>query len=393
MATLASARRRTTQPPAARPVLEIDAGASEGLITTGNHSALKVFVTRVAKACTTTVRTRSRRRDVIVAPALRSSAGLIAVAAVVLSACATSNAPAGSRGAAADKGRTLATSTQVLEAVKAAQSVDDVPSSVGFLTNADWPDVSRHFDCHSVDDVPANVVDPNRTVFGECASGADHGTKLMVTFGDSRAGMWGAALEDIAAKNGYQLRSFHMGNCPILDLHFFSYEKRAPDEDCYQFRQSAIAAIRKLHPDLLLVTSFSTHMLVDLSQPTAEQWQKGWESTLRELTQPGTRLAMFGDIPDWDKDGSDCLAGHPFAVQKCSVPKSQGLPSGNLDAEQAAASDTGALYIPTMPWVCADRCESVIAHIRVYQDRFHFTNSYTRYLTGAVDEALRSALT
>jgi hypothetical protein len=102
---------------------------------------------------------------------------------------------------------------------------------------------------------------------------------------------------------------------------------------------------------------------------------------------------MFGDIPDWDKDGSDCLAGHPFAVQKCSVPKSQGLPSGNLDAEQAAASDTGALYIPTMPWVCADRCESVIAHIRVYQDRFHFTNSYTRYLTGAVDEALRSALT
>jgi len=392
MATLDSAKRRTPQPPAARPVLEIDAGASEGLITTGNYSALKVFMTRVARACTTTVRTRSRRRGVIVAPALRSSAGLIAVAAVVLSACSTSNAPAGPQGASADTGRTFATSTQVLEAVKAAQSVADVPSSVGFLTNADWPNVTRQFDCHSVDDVPANVVDPTRTVFGECASGADHGTKLMVTFGDSRAGMWGAALEDIAAKNGYKLRSFHMGNCPVLDLHFFAYEKRAPDEDCYQFHQSAIAAIRKLHPDLVLVTSFSTHMLVDLSQPTADQWQKGWESTLRELTQPGTRLAMFGDIPEWDKDGSRCLAGHPIAVQKCSVPKAEGLPSGNLDAERAAASAAGALYIPTMPWVCADRCEPVIADIRVYQDRFHFTDSYAKYLTGAVGEALQPAL-
>ncbi len=315
------------------------------------------------------------------------------LAAIVLSACATSKAPAGPQPASADTGRTFATSAQVLEAVKAAQSINDVPSSVGFLTNADWPDVTRQFDCHSVDDVPANVVDPTRTVFGECASGAEHGTKLMVTFGDSRAGMWGAALEDIAAKNGYKLRSFHMGNCPVLDLHFFGYEKRTPDEDCYQFHQSAIAAIRKLHPDLVMVTSFSTHMLVDLSQPTADQWEKGWESTLRELTQPGTRLVMFGDIPDWEKDDAHCLAGHVMAVQKCSVPKSKGLPSGNLDAERAATSAAGALYIPTVQWVCADRCEPVIADRRVYQDRFHFTNSYTKYLTGAVDQALRPALT
>ena len=356
-----------------------------------NYCAPKLFMTRTANTCTTTIRTLSQRCGVIVTPALRSSAGLIAVAAVVLSAC--SDAPTVPPGASADPGRTFATTAQVLEAVKAAQNIDDLPSSVGFLTKADWPMAQGQFDCHSVGDVPANVVDPTRTVFGECASGAEHGTKLMVTFGDSRAGMWGAALEDIAAKNGYKLRSFHMGNCPPLDLHFFGYEKREPDEDCYQFRQSAIAAIRNLHPDLVIVTSFSTHMLEDRTQPTAAEWQKGWESTLKELTQPGTRLAMFGDIPDWEKDDPHCLAGHVMAVQKCSVPKSAGLPSGNLDGERAAASATGALYIPTLPWVCADRCEPVIADIRVYQDRFHFTNSYTKYLTGAVDEALRPALT
>jgi hypothetical protein len=360
-------------------------------VTTRTYCALRVFSTRIAKARTTTIRTRWRHRGVIVTPALRSSAGMIAVAAVVLSACSTSNGPAAPHGASADPERTFATTAQVLGAVKAAQGINDLPSSVGFLTKEDWPMVKEHFDCHEVD-APANITDPKRSEFGQCAAGAEHGTKLMVTYGDSRAGMWGAALETIAAKNGYKLRSFHMGNCPPLDLHFFEYETRTPDVDCDQFNQSAIAAIRNLHPDLVIVSSFSTHMLADGSQPTAAQWQKGLESNLRQLSQPGTRLVMFGDIPDWENDGARCLAGHVMAVQKCSVPLSAGMPSGNLGAEQAAALATGALYIPTVPWVCADRCEPVIADIRVYQDRFHFTDSYTVYLTGAVDEALKPVL-
>ncbi len=363
-----------------------------------NCCALGVFMTRLANACATTGRTRSRHRGVIATSALRSSAGIIAVAAIVLSACSTSHAPAAPQGASGNAGRTFATTAQVLEAVKASQNITDLPDSVGvFLTKADWPMATGHFDCHEVDPhevgLPANILDPSISEFGQCAAGAEHGTKLMVTFGDSRAGMWGAALEDIAAKNGYKLRTFHMGDCPPLDLHFFSYEKHAPDVDCSQFRQRAIAAIRNLHPDLVITTSFSTHVLADGSQPTAAQWQQGLESTLRELTQPGTRLVMFGDIPDWEQDDAHCLAGHTMAVQKCSVPISEGTPSGNLGAEQAAASAAGALYIPTLPWVCADRCEPVIADIRVYQDRFHLTNTYTVYLTGAVGEALQPALT
>ena len=170
-----------------------------------------------------------------------------------------------------------------------------------------------------------------------------------------------------------------------------SYETHAPNDECYQFRRSAIAAIRNLHPDLVITTSVSTQMLADGSQPTAAQWQQGWASTFRELTQPGTRLAMFGDIPDWEKDDARCLAGHVMAVQECSVPIAEARPA-NLDAEQAAASAAGALYIPTLPWVCAVRCEPVIADIRVYNERFNFSKSYVVYLTGAVGATLRPAL-
>jgi hypothetical protein len=359
----------------------------------------ELIMTMLTKTGTTMVRSHRRRRDVVVTRASRYSAAVIAASAVVLSACAQSNAPAAPQGAPTNPGRTFATTAQVLEAVKAAQSVNVLPSSVAASLSAastaeDQAKATARFDCQQIAP-PANFVDFSKSEswheFGQCATGAEHGTKVMVVYGESRAPMWAAALEGVAAENGYKLRTFYMNGCPALDLRFMSYQTHAPNDECYQFHESAIAAIRNLHPDLVITTSYSTQMLADGSQPTAAQWQEGWASTFRELAQPGTRFAMLGDIPTWENDDARCLAAHDSAVQGCSVPISEAK-SENLDAEQAAASAAGALYIPTLPWACTDRCEPVIADMRVYGNRFHFSKAYAVYLTGAVGEALRPAL-
>ena len=53
---------------------------------------------------------------------------------------------------------------------------------------------------------------PPSTRFGACAYGDQSpNAKLMVIFGDSHATMWAAALEGVAAKNGYRLRVFSLG--------------------------------------------------------------------------------------------------------------------------------------------------------------------------------------
>ncbi len=300
---------------------------------------------------------------------------------------------------ATNPSRTVATRAQVLEAVKAAHSINVLPGSVAASlptasTPADQAKATGRFDCQKIA-LPANFVDFSKSElgheFGQCAAGDEHGTKLMVIYGESRAAMWGAALEGVAAKNGYKLRTFYMNGCPALDLHFMSYQTHAPNDECYQFHESATAAIRNLHPDLVITTSYSTQMLADGSQPTAAQWQEGWESTFGQLAQPGTRFAMLGDLPTWEKDDARCLAAHASAVQRCAVPITKAK-SENLEAEQAAASAAGALYIPSLPWVCTDRCEPVIADMRVYSNRFHFSKAYAVYLTGAVAEALRPAL-
>jgi hypothetical protein len=283
---------------------------------------------------------------------------------------------------------TDATGAQVLDAVKAAECVTDVPDSVAAsLTKTEKAAPKNAFECHEVDN-PARA-----GLYGQCAFGDKNGTKLMVIYGDSRAEMWAATLEGVAAKYGWKLRVFSLGGCPIPDLQFFSQQTQAPNENCDKYHEAAPAAIRELHPDLVITTSLAwlgIH-LADGSNPTASQWQQGLGSTFSKLAQPGTRLAMIGSIPDATVLNPTCLAAHLAAVQKCAVAVHSAAPNG-LDAEQAAASAAGALYVPAMPWVCADRCEPFIAGIRVFNEDKHFTQSYAIYLTGALGEALQPVL-
>src|SRR5271167_3518975 len=179
------------------------------------------------KSSTNMVGSHRRQRKVVITRALRYSAGIIAAVAVVLTVWPTSKGPA-PQGAPTNPSGTLATTAQVLEAVKAAQSIKVLPNSVAAsLTQMDLAQATGRFDCHEFA-LPANFVDFSKSElghgFGQCASGAEHGTKLMVTLGDSRAWMWGAALEGVAARNGYKLRTFYMNSCPAPDLHFMSYQ-------------------------------------------------------------------------------------------------------------------------------------------------------------------------
>jgi hypothetical protein len=297
--------------------------------------------------------------------------------------CASAD-PSGSGGA----NTTDATGAQVIAAVKAAECVTKVPDSVAAsLTQTEKAEPKNPFQCYEVDN-------PVRAgLYGQCAFGDRNGTRLMVIYGDSRAQMWAATLEGVAAKYGWKLRVFSLGGCPIPDLQFFSQQTHAPNQNCDKYHDIAPTAIRALHPDLVITTSLAwlgIH-LADGTNPTATQWQEGLGSMFSKVSQPGTRLAMIGSIPDATVLNPTCLAAHLKAVQKCAVAVHSAAPNG-LDAEQAAATAAGALYVPAMPWVCGDRCEPFIAGIRVFNEDKHFTQSYAVYLTGALGEALQPVL-
>ena len=317
----------------------------------------------------------------------------IAVAVLVLVACSGPHTNHNGEDATAAIQKYATTTTEVLDAVKAAQRLSHLPDSVAASLaepNEAGPDSDggREFDCRNTtgSENPAHA-----DQFGSCAFGDPLGSKLMVIYGDSLAVMWAAALQVLAEKHGWKLKVFSLGGCPGPDLHFLSAETKRPNTDCDTFHTSAPATITALHPDLVIVTSVGGHALSDGNEPTHAQWQDGWVSILEKLSQPGTRLAMIGSIPVWENNGARCLAAHLRAVQECSAPVAEGEPT-HLDAEQAAAAAGGALYVPVIPWVCAERCEPVIADMVVYSNPYHLTEKYAVYLTGALEEAMMPAL-
>jgi hypothetical protein len=288
-----------------------------------------------------------------------------------------------------------ATTAQVLEAVKSAEQVQTLSKTVAAsLANPDDRTASGCFD--RTDTHMPSVLEARKRsgdiVFGDCAYGDQNGTKLMVLYGDSRAGMFSAPLELLAAKNGWKLRVFGFGGCELADLEYWSEETNAPNKDCDAFRSAAISQIQALHPNLVITTSAGDHKLADGTIPTPAQLQNGWQSTFQKLAQPGTRLAMIGPIPFWPNNDARCLAAHEGNVQACSIAATDVVTNGYEAPQAAAAAAGGVVFVSPKPWVCADKCEPVIADIRVYRNSYHFSATYAVYLRGALGESLQPAM-
>jgi len=289
----------------------------------------------------------------------------------------------------------VATTAQVVAAVKAAEQVRVLSCSlVTALPKNDYSVAKGCFD--RIDTHKPEGLDehhPHWTIpFGECAYGDPAGTKLMVIVGDSRAEMFSAPLALIAEKAGWKLRVFGKGGCDVNDLEHWSVEQKAPNKLCDAFRSAAISKIRELRPDLVITTSAGDRPLADGTQPTAAQERDAWVSTFHKLAQPGTRLAMLGPIPEWPNNDERCLASRPSDVQACSIATTS-LSTPRYEAPQsAAAAAAGVTFVSTTPWVCADRCEPVIANKLVYFGAYHFSLTYAIYLAGALGEALQPAM-
>ncbi|WP_019972186.1 SGNH hydrolase domain-containing protein [Mycobacterium sp. 141] len=334
---------------------------------------------------------------------VRRVATALAVLAVALTACSgrgsdpnidLSELQSDGTGSTPLTNQTYATTDQVLAAVAAAQQTQTLPETASEQLVKITQQPSDYLNggadyCFDRREVAAPAVELRE--FGECAYGDHDGGKLMVLFGDSRGETWSSALERVAAVTGWKLRIFDKHSCPVADLPLRNLETGSPDADCDTFRAAAIDAIRELKPQLVVTASHAGARLANGDWPTQAQWQDGWTSTLGKLAQPGTRLAVLGAYPEWKNSDARCLAAHTADVQQCSTDRADVMVP-QFESEKAAAAQSDALYVDTVPWVCAQRCEPVVADIIVYNDPYHFTKQYSNYLSGAVMEALKPAM-
>ena len=282
-----------------------------------------------------------------------------------------------------------ASMTEVLAAVQSAQTLQAIPGNLqpALTDSTDSSYPGKKYGPTHCTGTPSSISGVATGAFGDCVYGNPAATNLVVVYGDSHAGMWAPAVQVIANSMGWKMELFSLPGCPAPDLSFISYQTQTQNTACDQFHTQAPAAIKALHPAMVVVTSESSQQVARGVYATPSQWQSGLESTFSALAQPGTTMVMIGDIPEWSLNTADCLAAHMSDVQSCASQPSAAL-SPNLRGEIGASSASGVHYIATQPFVCAANCEPVINNIRVYYNEYHFTATYVQYLKAALGAEL-----
>jgi len=194
---------------------------------------------------------------------------------------------------------------------------------------------------------------------GKCEYANINSNRVIVLYGDSHAAQWFPALVEIANRSGYKLISLTKSACPSVDT-----QRR--DQGgfkmvrCVKWRENTIERIRKIQPDILIMSSFQYYAPPPQTTNRLQWWNDGQRKLLTEIRGSSTQLIYITDTPQVNIDIPSCL--EKYSISKCDTS----LPSQNL-------SIAGFKVVDPNPWLCSQVCSAVKDGVVAYRDASHIS--------------------
>lgn len=225
-----------------------------------------------------------------------------------------------------------------------------------------------------------------------CEAGDLTSSKTVVIYGDSHASMWMSALDSIGKKKKFKVRLFAKLACPIVQVPVWSYQLNKPFDECTQWQAAVLPQIKEINPVALIVTDQWKPAVVDgkISDfDTPFMWEREFPVALKNLATLSSKIIVIGNNPSQSQDPVSCISRPRANIALCASGRTQADNARFNKIEAAATKSVGGIYIDTVPWACtATLCPVVIANKIAYFDQWHFSNSYIKYLTPALEEKL-----
>ena len=221
-------------------------------------------------------------------------------------------------------------------------------------------------DCH---------VNNGETVSPECTYGERGAKRKIVLFGDSHAAQWFPALEQLANENNFELISLTKSACPgpaVEKVDSGEYK----NSDCFAWRDNSLERIAKLKPYAVIFSGFQHFQVPAGYSSRREWWQAGQKRTLNSLRGNASHIVYITDTPHPQQDIPACLAGG--MISDCDDSK----PSEPI-------SIPGLKVVNPTPWLCTDKCSSVINGNVAYRDGSHISIAMSESLAQPLGLALK----
>jgi hypothetical protein len=227
------------------------------------------------------------------------------------------------------------------------------------------------------------------------AAGCDYGDTdsdfTVLIMGDSHGAMWLPAFQDIAARRGWKIHLLTKSACPPADISIM--RKGKVYDNCDAWRTSAFKLIRKLKPDLAVLTSTADYRLDGIkgrySRQYLKAWGGAWQDTLRTVGKAADQVVLLNDVPKWAEDPVTCLTEHADDVRTCATARDEAVRPDMTKTLRRAADATGATFVDPSVLVCPDDpCLVVDGRNLVAYDTGHLTPVYARLLSPRLEALL-----
>jgi peptidoglycan/LPS O-acetylase OafA/YrhL len=223
-----------------------------------------------------------------------------------------------------------------------------------------------------------------------CRWGAANPRHTAVIVGDSISVMWTPALRKmLASMPTWRLYLLGAFGCPFVDVG--THTRDGPSPRCAARDAAAVAAIKRLHPDVLFVshTAFFYAINGQRSSMSEEQWASHLVGQINKVKASVHRTVILAAPPP-DRSLEDCYT--PRSVPADCVGSVTEQWSRRATTERGVASQVGALWMDTSVWFCSQGyCPATVGSEVVKFDTTHITPGYGARIAPVIREALISA--
>ena len=238
------------------------------------------------------------------------------------------------------------------------------------------------------DDLPvaANACKSDTTEVTVCSFGVVGAKTKVALVGDSHAGHWFPALEQIALKNNWQLDLYLRSSCT------FSLVARSEMySQCPIWSQSALEKmVAQGDYEIAVVTSLAPNLYNDGQD--SSQITQGFLQVWEPLLAKGTQIVVLKDTPNWLEDPLTCISQQQGSYSACDVAQDVVFQTPDLEF-MAAQNVDGVMTVDMTSYFCSEsKCSTVVGGVIVYSDFHHMTATFSKSLSVPLARALENAL-
>lgn len=230
-----------------------------------------------------------------------------------------------------------------------------------------------------------------------CSFGAAQGAarRHIALLGDSHAGMWIAALAELANRSQSRVDVFVASACSVtLDARSYStYLSPTERAACLRWRKSAIDRIRNDPTvDTVVISGDASHQRrIAANEVRLEDDGSGFSALWNQLLASGKRVLVIDDVPPLPEEG-DCLSPYRQKSDPCSYPAGRVPRSTVFSRAAARITDPNFSFASFRDVFCDPSvCHAVIGGIPAYMDSNHISAPFARSMAPRLAPYLEAA--